>query len=262
MNRHKGSISVWPGYVAAVSSLVLSLLLLAGVLVVAIAQIGRLVEGYNDQLVVAAIEDERRTIEVESLLAKGREADQVVNITSSKSRVSSVKPLAAAPVVDSESVSARELESQLTERNERLAIVRAELAKLQSDRALKSPERQPRDTVRFYRFVFGPGVQGLDEGVLEQLQARMRADGVAATSSTWVLETGVAGLDSVASREMYRLMLNIRTQLVEVGFSPEQVSLILNRDLAPQELPGARSQLRPGELPMLLKPISKPVVTK
>ena len=70
MSRHKVSISVWPGYVAAVSSLVLSLLLLAGVLVVAITQIGRLVEGYNDQLVVAAIEDERRTIVVESLLAK------------------------------------------------------------------------------------------------------------------------------------------------------------------------------------------------
>ena len=60
MHQSKGSISVWPGYVAAVASLVLSLLLLAGVLVVAITQIGRLVDGYNDQLMVAAIEDERR----------------------------------------------------------------------------------------------------------------------------------------------------------------------------------------------------------
>ncbi len=262
MSRHKGSVSVWPGYVAAVSSLVLSLLLLAGVLVVAITQIGQVAQEYNDQLVVAFIEDERRIIAVESLLAEGREADRVVDITLSRQRASSGKSLATSPVVDPEPISARELEIRLSDRNERLVTVQAELAKLQSDRAVKSPERQQRDTVRFYRFVFGPGVQGLDDAVLEQLQARMRADGVAATSSTWVLETGVAGLDSVASREMYRLMLNIRTQLVEVGFSPEQVNLILNRDLAPQELPGARSQLRPGELPMLLKPITKPVVAK
>jgi len=39
---------VWPGYVAAVASLVLSLLLLAGVMVFAITQVGRLLGFYNE----------------------------------------------------------------------------------------------------------------------------------------------------------------------------------------------------------------------
>jgi hypothetical protein len=64
MNTGDSSSSVWPGYVAAVSSLVLSLLLLAGVLVVAISQAGRVVDAYNRQLVAAVIADE---IELQSL---------------------------------------------------------------------------------------------------------------------------------------------------------------------------------------------------
>lgn len=267
MHQSKVSISVWPGYVAAVASLVLSLLLLAGVLVVAITQIGRLVDGYNDQLMVAAIEDERRAIEMESLRAKGREPEirQVASeVVKPRPAVLSKTPVSSAAAQSTEAVgvSAAVLEAQLRDRSDSLATVRAELAKLQNERASKLPDRQSRDVVRFYRFVFGPGVQGLDEAVLEQLQARMRADGVTATSATWVLETGVAGLDSVASREMYRLMLNIRSQLVDAGFSSDQVSLVLNREVAPQELPGARAQLRPGELPMLLRPINKPAVSK
>ena len=61
------SASVWPGYVAAVASLLLSLLLLAGVLVVAISQVGRLVGSYNRQLLVEIIEDERRAEEIDEL---------------------------------------------------------------------------------------------------------------------------------------------------------------------------------------------------
>ena len=266
MQQHQGSISVWPGYVAAVASLVLSLLLLAGVLVVAITQIGRLVDGYNEQLMVAAIEDERRALEVERLRAKEREAKlSVVEVVASKPRPVVTNPFPQLPLAQGaglEPASVQILEGQLRDRSESLAAVRAELTKLQSERSSKSPESPQRDSVRFYRFVFGPGVQGLDEAVLDQLRSRMRSDGVGAASATWVLETGVAGLDAVASREMYRLMLNVRSQLVDAGFSADQVSLVLNRDVAPQELPGARSQLRPGELPMLLKPINKPVVNR
>ncbi len=264
--HHQGTISVWPGYVAAVASLVLSLLLLAGVLVVAITQVGRLVDGYNEQLMVAAIEDERRALEIERLRAKERGSERlVVTPDAPKPRVVVTKQPAQLPVVPPAELGAASvllLEEQLQDRSESLAALRAELTRLQGERFISSPERQPRDTVRFYRFVFGPGVQGLDDGVLDQLQARMRVDGVSAASATWVLETGVAGLDSVASREMYRLMLNVRGQLVDAGFSSDQVSLVLNREVAPQDLPGARSQLRPGELPMLLRPINKPAVNK
>lgn len=58
MKLGKGVPSVWPGYVAAVASLVLSLLLLLGILVFAMTQVQGLVERYKQTLLHHAMEKE------------------------------------------------------------------------------------------------------------------------------------------------------------------------------------------------------------
>lgn len=58
MKLGKGVPSVWPGYVAAVASLVLSLLLLLAILVFAMTQIENLVARYEQQLLRASLEQE------------------------------------------------------------------------------------------------------------------------------------------------------------------------------------------------------------
>ena len=58
MKLGKGVPSVWPGYVAAVASLVLSLLLLLAILVFAMAQVGSIVAQYKPQIMREALQEE------------------------------------------------------------------------------------------------------------------------------------------------------------------------------------------------------------
>jgi hypothetical protein len=58
MKLGKGVPSVWPGYVAAVASLVLSLLLLLAILVFAMTQIENLVARYEQELLRASLQQE------------------------------------------------------------------------------------------------------------------------------------------------------------------------------------------------------------
>ena len=76
MELSSTSSSVWPGYVAAVSSLVLSLLLLAGVLVVSISQASRIVDAYNKKLIRSVILDEQRELELQRLRREPADAKQ------------------------------------------------------------------------------------------------------------------------------------------------------------------------------------------
>jgi len=261
----KESISVWPGYVAAVASLVMSLLLLAGVLVVAITQVGGMVDGYNQQLMVAAQEDERRALEMEALNAQGKWAPPEQKTAAVQQKVIARKPTPVLTAEQTASTRALELQEmkdqeelqalqeQLSKRSEEVAALKSELTRVQDDlRAVGEPVA--RDITRFYRFLFGPGVQGLDDRVVEQLRARMRADGVSPAGSNWTLEAGVSGVDGVASREVYRILLKVRGELERVGFAADQIRIVMNRDVAPQELPGSRSALRPGDTPILLRP--------
>jgi Na+-transporting methylmalonyl-CoA/oxaloacetate decarboxylase gamma subunit len=54
----KETAAIWPGYVAAIASLVLSLLLLLAILVFAMTQVGNMVTKYTEQLMRAALEQE------------------------------------------------------------------------------------------------------------------------------------------------------------------------------------------------------------
>ena len=54
----KETAAIWPGYVAAIASLVLSLLLLLAILVFAMTQVGNMVSKYTEQLMRAVLEQE------------------------------------------------------------------------------------------------------------------------------------------------------------------------------------------------------------
>ncbi len=66
MKLAKNVPSVWPGYVAAIASLVLSLLLLLAILVFALTQVGNLVSNYREAIMKAVLAAERfRTSDVD-----------------------------------------------------------------------------------------------------------------------------------------------------------------------------------------------------
>lgn len=57
MKSSNDSLSVWPGYVAAIASLVLSMLLLLAVLVFAMTQVGGIVAKYSDEIMHSALNE-------------------------------------------------------------------------------------------------------------------------------------------------------------------------------------------------------------
>ena len=59
MKLGKGSPPIWPGYVAAMASLLLSLLLLLSVLVFAMSQIGAIVDRYEQEILRAIQRDDQ-----------------------------------------------------------------------------------------------------------------------------------------------------------------------------------------------------------
>jgi hypothetical protein len=65
MKVSKNSISVWPGYVAAISCLVLSLLLLSAIIVSVITQIGMIAAAYRNELRSSAIRSSIRRNDVQ-----------------------------------------------------------------------------------------------------------------------------------------------------------------------------------------------------
>lgn len=70
MKLAKNVPSVWPGYVAAIASLVLSLLLLLAILVFALTQVGNLVSNYREEILKAVLLAESlRPIEVFNIVA-------------------------------------------------------------------------------------------------------------------------------------------------------------------------------------------------
>jgi hypothetical protein len=71
MKLAKNVPSVWPGYVAAIASLVLSLLLLLAILVFALTQVGNLVSNYREAIMKAVLAAERfRTSDVAQPIEK------------------------------------------------------------------------------------------------------------------------------------------------------------------------------------------------
>lgn len=68
MNASRNVPSVWPGYVAAIASLVLSLLLLLAILVFALTQVGNIVSAYMQEILRQSLLEEQAKPKVDSKL--------------------------------------------------------------------------------------------------------------------------------------------------------------------------------------------------
>jgi hypothetical protein len=255
--RHQ-AISVWPGYVAAVASLVMSLLLLAAIMVFAITRVGQVVGDYNDELMVAVIEDELRAIEIEDIRQR---SNQVQIDLSQRNPINPPPPpvveLPRQSALDAEIQNLRTLQDQVRQREAALAQTNQELSRLQGElRVLIALQED--DKTKTYRFIFEQGVQGLNERVINQFLQQVQADGVLLRRQSWVMEAGVMGLDPVARREVYRLMISARKQLESSGFNVESIRMVLNNALTPQALLSAPGSINPGDVPVLLSARSIP----
>ncbi len=269
MKMASESTSVWPGYVAAVASLLLSLLLLAGVLVVAISQIGRVVGSYNRQLLSEIIGDERRAEEIDELGKKG----QALAVVTAKAQALAQAALAQEPerarqraqeaerqqALELAKEQAQELErvraqdvalsGQLSQKNSELAAAQAELARLELLARQASVAPGGRGADKIFRFAFGAGAQGLEAGVIKELRGALSREELG--QRRWLIEAGAKGVSVVGSREIFRLMISVRSELQEMGLATDRVRLVLNADRSPQEFMGSRDL---GEVVVVLRP--------
>lgn len=242
--RH--SASVWPGYVAAVSSLVLSLLLLAGVLVVSISQAGRVVENYNNQLIASVIQSE----------LQARELEQLKDSAASGKRPTA-KPTPADPSkpsqIDLQVRSLSDVQAALVEKTSELNKAQEELVRLKAQNRPAEKQVKEAETIKWYRLIFTAGSEAMDETMLSQLRQQLLRDGPLNVNERWQLESGTKGLDAVAEREIYRLMLGVRTQLLGIGLNADQVKVVINRELAPQDLNANKSPQPKGVVILTLQ---------
>lgn len=260
-----GSSSVWPGYVAAVASLLLSLLLLAGVLVVAISQIGRVVGSYNRQLLVEIVEDERRAEAIDELGKKGQALALVTEQVQAKAKAAMAQEpelaqlraqqqaleLERQQALELARVRAQEqaLNGLLAQKGSELALAQAELARLELLTRQASVVRSGRGADKIFRFAFGAGAQGLEAGVIKDLRAALSREELA--QRRWLIEAGAKGVSVVGSREIFRLMVSVRSELQEMGLATDKVRLVLNPERSPQEFMGS-TQL--GDVVIVLRP--------
>lgn len=249
MRLSKGSDSVWPGYVAAVASLLLSLLLLAGVLVVAISQIGRVVGSYNKQLLSEIIQDERRAEELGQLDKKGQALANATATAKAQAQALAQARAGAANTEAPERAREQALGNQLRQKEAELATAQAELARLELLTRQAGVSRAERGPDKILRFAFGAGAQGLEEQVIKELRSALSSQEL--SQRRWIIEAGAKGVSVVASREIFRLMVSLRTQLQEMGLPTDQVRLVLSQERSPQDFSGP---LRAGDIVIVLRP--------
>lgn len=108
----KETAAIWPGYVAAIASLVLSLLLLLAILVFAMTQVSNIVASYTEQLMRAILQEEaqKSALEqsptpVETKTYKRKTTPQTPEIAPNQVRFVFEADLASIPVAQASEVS-------------------------------------------------------------------------------------------------------------------------------------------------------------
>lgn len=251
MKLSGGSASVWPGYVAAVASLLLSLLLLAGVLVVAISQVGRIVGSYNRQLLSEVVDDERRTQQIGELDRRAQALNSArVAAAASRPATAPVPVPALAPASAPERSQEQALDAQLRQKAAELTAAQSDWARLDAQLRQLSLAAASTGTRKVVRITFGAGAQGLQEQAIQELRTALSAQDLAG-QRRWLIEAGAKGLNVVASREVFRLMVSLRSQLQEMGLPADRVRLVLDAQRSPQEFSGS---VQSGDVVILLRP--------
>jgi hypothetical protein len=236
--------------VAAVSSLVLSLLLLAGVLVVSISQASRIVDAYNKKLIKSVILDEQRELELQRL----RRASPALPPAAEKNKPTQAPSAGSASAQTERGVpSASDIERTLVAKNNEYFNAQNELARLRAEARPGVPPAEQADASKVYRLVFAANSESMDSTMLAQLRQHLQRDGAPNPQDRWQLEAGTKGMDPVAEREIYRLMLAIRLQLQPLGVSTDRVKVLIQRELAPQAPQGSNAAKPNGEVVITLR---------
>ncbi|PUE41683.1 hypothetical protein [Limnohabitans sp. Bal53] len=194
MKLGKGVPSVWPGYVAAVASLVLSLLLLLAILVFAMTQIENLVARYEQQLLRASLEQEVDASKKDELRAP----------------TPTVPAPAPAPV----------LPKPTAEKPQAKDRVEAKTSK--TDATL--PDQ--------IRLIFEAGVGDLSPEAAQELatlMARLKSD----KPLYWVIQASTVAADPVMEKTSYRLIMKVNQLLRQQGVDEKRIQVRLQKSNVP-----------------------------
>lgn len=100
MHDENRSVNVWPGYVAAISCLVLSLLLLASIVVVMITQLGLYAKRYHETLVQKVIAQTQRQAQSAASRQQSISVDSPVVSTSTPKPQRQLRLIFASDLID------------------------------------------------------------------------------------------------------------------------------------------------------------------
>ena len=239
--------SVWPGYVAAVASLVLSLLLLAAVMVFSITQIGSAVSDYNERLISVFIEDELRITELETLSKEIELATAKLSDVRNSSKL--LERFEEKRAMDQEKIKA--LEEELSKKIDDVDRLRLELSGRYTGFV-------PMDDLNgvVMRFVFGHDQSGLNESVIQQIKNTSSESIDDLIRQVLVIEAGVKGLDVMMRREVYRLVVTTRNQLISNGIVSNSAGVLLNDNLSPHELLRSDVSIDGTGIPVVVRVLS------
>jgi hypothetical protein len=182
--------SVWPGYVAAVASLVLSLLLLLAILVFAMTQIENLVARYEQQILRASLQQEVDTGKTDEIRAP--------------------KPPVPLPVP------VPVLPKPVDEKPQAKDSVVAKTSK--TDTAL--PDQ--------IRLIFEAGVGDVSAQAAQELAsviARLKSD----KPLYWVIQASTLASDPVMEKTSYRLIMKVNQLLRQQGIDEKRIQVRLQK---------------------------------
>lgn len=209
---------VWPGYVAAVASLVLSLLLLLAILMVAIVRGQDMVKQQRYEKVTGrkVVND----VDPSSRLNKelGQEAKQAVPVASS------MQAQASAPIspLISASASVAAVAKGLPANPVPAKPVPKMLAEVNAHRM----------GALHLRLIFEAGAASLQKAHLSKMADAIRQQQVD-ESATWVVSVQVPATDPVYERAAYSLMLSVRSALLDQGAEEANIRLQLRHSPTP-----------------------------
>lgn len=190
MELAKNAPSIWPGYVAAVASLVLSLLLLLAILVFAMTQVGSIVSNYMQEVVK------------NSWLAEQAQAALAAQPVIARPRPSAPAPR---PVFPDAPVNAP-------------ALTRA-----QTHEAVPASSRP---VARSIQLVFSPHVDSLTTAQRQQLANAIKQLN-APENSKWQITSTVLESDPLMEKTSYRMLLLSREVLLAQAVSAQNIQVQL-----------------------------------
>jgi hypothetical protein len=230
--------SVWPAYVAAVASVVLCVLLLISVLAMVIDQFAKLASVSPRSAPSLVAIDE---------IADGQ-ASTVKEDVSSKRKIVS-------DVVSVKNDDIQDLERQLQMMTEKNNSLRQELERKKASMIVQmaAPKFKKSEELVATNIVFRveSGVYSLDDQSERVLMDVVKQH--AAYSSQWRLESGVADLDEIATREVYAFITQIYSKLIDLGVLKSDIKLLLNKHKKQYELHDANARSRDGVMIIVLQ---------